>query len=230
MIQKILVATVVLAAGVMRAQTYEGSDVNSAIPIVFGQTITDVVDKNGRPDLVYAIDLARGQQLTVLARTTPKASKFFYLLLLAPNTPTIARWRSGFSVAQDNENRATERTFNYTVPTAGRYFIWIDTDDNGVGFELQAKAVGAAIDVPLPQTAGCVEGSVDSIAYTTRESSSGLAEEVLIGGTKICAACDVKPPLYPALIQKLERAQNSGLWTSACYDSTGQILRVSVKR
>lgn len=229
----LLIGALLLAgtATAIKAESYEGSDINSAIPIVFGQTITDVLDIKGRPDLVYALDLARGQQITALAKTVPAAKKGFYLLLLAPDTPTVARWRSGFNVAQDNFNTyVTERTFNYTVPTAGRYYLWITTEDNGVGFELQVKAVGAAIDVPLPQTTGCVEGSVDAITYTTRESSSGLAEEILIAGTKICRACDVKPPLYPALVQKLERAQNAGLNASACYDATGQILRVSVKR
>ena len=46
-----------------QAQEPDGTDIGKAIPTYFSQVIEDIIDKTTRPDQVYAITLARGQEL-----------------------------------------------------------------------------------------------------------------------------------------------------------------------
>ena len=52
----------------VEAQVPDGSDINQAIPIYFGQTINDIVDSQTKPIQVYSITLAKGQSFSALAK------------------------------------------------------------------------------------------------------------------------------------------------------------------
>jgi hypothetical protein len=204
----------------------DGTDVARAIPVFFGQTVEDIIDKATLPNQVYAITLARGQELRVTV--TVPAAKEYYLHLLAPAAPTIDRGRD-FSVARDNSCcRANSRTFTYTASAAGRYFIWVNADDTSVRYRMTVTAVGTPIAVPNPTTAGCLRGPVDSITYSLQLIAMNLPDEVSIGGTRACASCSVKPPLYPEIAQRLENALRSKVNVEACYDAPGNIFQIKL--
>ena len=52
------------------AQTPDGTDINQAIPIYFGQTVNDIMDLKTRPVVVYSISLAKGQSFSTLLSKT----------------------------------------------------------------------------------------------------------------------------------------------------------------
>jgi hypothetical protein len=74
---------------------------------------------------------------------------------------------------------------------------------------------------PLPEGATCVSGPVDYVVFSQEARPSRLADEVSIGGTKLCKDCDLKPPLFGNFAQKLEEARLDGLAVDVCYDSGG---------
>ena len=78
-----------------------------------------------------------------------------------------------------------------------------------------------AILGPLPVDFKCVSGSVDFITFSLATKASRLADEVSIGGTKLCASCQLKQPVYGNLVEKLEAARVDGLNVDACYDPFG---------
>lgn len=76
--------------------------------------------------------------------------------------------------------------------------------------------------------AGCVSGQVDSITYSVGELYYGLADDVSIGGTELCATCKVKPPLYAQFDARLERALRAKKNVQACYDENGSVFQLKV--
>ena len=118
------------------------------------------------------------------------------------------------------------------VPAAGTYYIGIRAEnrDTGITYELQATAEGTPLLTALPTQAGCVFGQVDSITYSLRLIAMNLPDEVNIGGTRLCSACTVKPPLYSQMVDKMETALKSGVNIEACHDAQGQIFLVKLQR
>jgi hypothetical protein len=219
-----------IAASGLVAQ--EGNDINSAIPIWFGQTVTDVVDGSVRPLQVYSIALARGQKLTATVRITSGAA-CFTLNMYGPAKRTLEG--SGFNADKLREGyqcRNTASTWDYEVAAAGTYFIAIkpNADWSGVKYELQVTAQGTPLLTALPTKAGCVFGQVDSIVFSLRLLAMNLPDEVVIGGVVLCPTCDVKPPLYSQMVDKLETAMKSGVNVEACHDSQGQLFQIKLQR
>ncbi len=70
----------------------------------------------------------------------------------------------------------------------------------------------------LPSGATCVSGPVVNISRSLQQQASRLADEVTIGGTKLCPTCDLKPPLYGDFAEKLEAARLDDLNVDVCYD------------
>lgn len=80
---------------------------------------------------------------------------------------------------------------------------------------------GGNVPEGLPEGSTCLSGQVDSIVFSRAPTPQGLADEVTIAGTKLCATCPVKPPLYVGIVKKLELARVSDLNVDACYDGFG---------
>lgn len=80
-------------------------------------------------------------------------------------------------------------------------------------------------DVPdgLPEGATCVSGRVDRVSRSLELQASRLADEVVIGGTKLCTTCDSKAPLFREVVDKLEAAQLDKLEVDVCYDAFGTL-------
>lgn len=228
-----ILALAMVAPGLMTAQDGpSGEDINSAIPIWFGQKVNDIIDSGLKPVQVYSIPLARGQRFSGTARITSEAACIGFNLY-GPTKRTVA----GTAFDQDELRegsvcRGNAVTWNYEVPAAGTYYVGIRAEnrDTGIKYELQVTAEGTPLVTALPTQAGCVTGQVDSITYSLRLLAMNLPDEVTIGGTRLCASCTVKPPLYSHITGKLETAMKSGINVEACHDSQGQIFQVKLQR
>lgn len=223
-----------LLAGVSpSAMAQDGSDINQAIPIYFEQEVRDIVDSQLKMIQVYSITLAATQRLSVVGTQTG-TNPNWCIGLYAPTTTTLANVArtncSQISPLAWNGFRVASLTFNYQAPTAGKYYILVQTFEPTTAFKLQATATGTAIRVPNPPTAGCLTGRVDSITYSLQLIAAGLADEASIGGQKLCAAssCTVKPPLYPEIVNRLENALKAKVNVEACYDSAGNIFQIKL--
>jgi uncharacterized protein (TIGR03437 family) len=74
---------------------------------------------------------------------------------------------------------------------------------------------------PLPSELTCLSGPVDSVVFSRAPTPQGLADEVTIAETRLCATCPVKPPLYEPFVRKLNHARRARIAVDACYDSVG---------
>ena len=121
---------------------------------------------------------------------------------------------------------------NITVPgmATGNYPLVVNV--NGVSSRSVLMSVAGSAVVPpaggnappgLPAGAKCVSGTVDSLTFSLEAKASRLADEVSIGGNRLCAKCDLKPPIYGDFVDKLEIARNEGLSADACYDGFGTL-------
>ncbi len=218
------------SAGLARAQTPDGRDIATAIPYQLGQVATGIGDPNTNRLVVYSVRLARGQQVNLAAdRTTDSGGFGFYLL--TPQTLTFATRTQSQQAIQMGccQSRASD---DYDVPATGIYYIALSFvgSPSSTRFQMIAKAIGTPVDIPNPPSAGCLAGRVDSITYSLQRIAAGLPDEVIIGGTRACASCAVKPPLYPEIASRLESAVKSNFNVEACYDSAGNMFQIKLIR
>jgi uncharacterized protein (TIGR03437 family) len=80
---------------------------------------------------------------------------------------------------------------------------------------------GGNTQQPLPTDLTCLSGPVTEIIFSLAPVPQGLADEVTIGDTRLCATCPVKPPLYVQFVQKLNAARRAGRSVDACHDAAG---------
>lgn len=214
------------------SQAQDGSDINQAVPIYFGQTVNDTIDATTKQIQVYSITLARGQSFSATAKTNNGVRAVWCLGLLASTFKTI----SGFSCGDGrylatngaSGTTAAALTWNYQVAAAGVYYVVLHAVGTGINYSLQVTADGTPIGVPNPTSAGCVNGQIDSMTYSLQLIAAGLPDEVSIGGTRLCATCTVKPPAYPQLVNKMEAAMSLNVGVSACYDAAGNIFQLKL--
>jgi hypothetical protein len=228
----------ILAAGLLAAcsigvfgQEPDGKDIATAIPIFFGQAVTDIGDEKAAPVRVYKITLARGQQFTADASSALTAGCCWQLSLWGPSERNVASLNFN-NVLSDSGRRNMNNGLkvSYLVPAAGTYYLVLFFQAPGAQFTLRATAEGTPIAVPNPASAGCLNGKVDSMLYSLQRIAAGLPDEVTIGGQRACATCTVKPPLYPEISNRLEGALRSGVNVEACYDSAGSIFQLKLLR
>ena len=81
---------------------------------------------------------------------------------------------------------------------------------------------------PLPEGVTCISGPVDYVVQS--KQNFGRADEVSIGGTRLCAPCPLKPPVYVNFAEKLESAREDGLEVDVCHDDIGTINYVRMRR
>lgn len=215
----------------LAAQGPDGSDINKAIPIYFGQIVDDIGDSGTVAHRVYAITLARGQQISATMTLPNSGGKAIEISLLEPTRRSVAG--AGYSgdkggLATDYGTNRTSVSFTYTVAAQGTYFILVTFGSTSVSYSLQVKAQGTPIAVPNPVSAGCIRGAVDYITYSLQLIAVGLADELSIGGTKVCGSCTVKAPLYPEIVNRIENALRSKVNAEACYDATGNIFQIKL--
>ena len=220
----------------LAAQGPNGTDINKAIPIYFGQTITDIGDGSTNPIQVYSIALSKGQSVTLLASKLAGGNSggTWTLSLLRPGVTTVKALQSSDVLAcrghycNDGSNTAQAQTFTYLVSASGLYYAVLQFDSTGMNYSFVTTAQGTPIAVPNPPSAGCLTGRVDYLTYSLQLIATGLADEVSIGSQKACATCTVKAPLYPEIVTRLENALRSKLNVEACYDSTGSIFQIKL--
>ena len=216
------------------AQLPSGNDISTAIPIVLGQTINDIGDSSLSPNRVFKITLARGQAISAVL-SVPRGNIFGKIDLLAPSTRSIATLTSNQILSCSGGSNCFSANnsgfdFTYQVPQEGVYFIRVFFGSGGNSYNLRVTATGTPIAVANPASAGCLSGRVDSITYSLHFIAMGLPDEVTIGGTRACASCTVKPPLYAEISSRLEETQRTGGSVEACYDSSGNIFQLKLLR
>jgi hypothetical protein len=219
------------------AQTPDGTDIAHAIPLILGQTISDVGDVGVAPARVYSIGLAKGQQFTAALTATGGSNLNWNLDLLAPTAKSVyslggsdvlfnyARGSAGI-VGYDTNNSMPSIT--YQVAASATYYILVSSNSAGISFNLNVTATGAPLGLPNPPSAGCLTGTVDYITYSAQLIGYNLPDEVSIGGTKACASCNVKAPQYPALASRLDLALAYNVSVKACYDAGGNIFQLTL--
>jgi hypothetical protein len=222
-----------LAPSQLFGQLPSGNDISSAIPIVLGQTINDIGDSSLAPNRLFKITLARGQAISAVATRGTGSGTSWRLELLSPATQSIGALRDNQVLVCSNNCflvGGTGLNVSYQTPQAGVYYLRVFFGDGGQSFSLRVTATGTPIAVPNPTSAGCLSGRVDSITYSLQFIAMGLPDEVTIGGTRACASCTVKPPLYPEISSRLEETQRAGGTVEACYDSSGNIFQLKLLR
>ncbi len=211
------------------AQVPDGKDIATAIPYSIGQVATGIGDSATTPRVVYAVKLAKGQTINVAAVRTSQANGLG-LSLLTPQALTVATARFPESVADSKGCCDTNTQIDYLVPATGTYYIVVFFQAGVTGFQMIAKSTGTPISIPNPTTSGCVTGKVDYITYSLQQIAAGLPDELSIGGSKVCATCTAKPPLYPEISNRLESALKLNVNVEACYDSAGNIFQIKLVR
>lgn len=217
--------TISLSSLCCLAQDYEGSDIRTALPISFGQIATDNLDPTLRRRIVYKVDLARSQRFTVTVKEI--GSGQIWVGIYSPTLTTISNDPQPLATTGWRETAAT---LEYAVPAAGTYFIGIWSRSGASEIETVTNAVGPRLDVPLPAIAACIEGAVDEVQFNMQQVSLNLAEELTVGGVKICASCTVKPPLFPAFVDLLKQSHFAGTRLQVCHAADGQIVRIKSAR
>lgn len=234
---KTLIYTLAVAAAAF-GQGPDGNDISTAVPIYVGQVVKDIGDASLSPDRLYKIALGRGQKLSLVVATDDNKRVGWNLRILRGSTKTIKSLASGDLLLQaanvfgflDRYDTTTTYSVDYQVPTAGDYFIWVRFYVSNASFKLETQADGIPLDVTLPAEAGCLAGQVDHITFSLRFISLNLPDELSIGGSRVCANCTVKPPLYSAIVEKLEAALKAGVPVEACHDDKGNIIKVKMQR
>jgi hypothetical protein len=212
----------------LAAQLPTGLDINSAIPIYFGQIINDLGDSKTIPVKVYSIALAKGQQVSATLTAPGQAVE---VEIFPSSKLTVADCGynncTGYLVSGFGTSGAA--SLSTTITTAGTYYVVALFHDIGTNYSLQVNAVGTPILSPLPTQAGCLTGQVDYLTYSLQLISAGLPDSASIGGTQMCNSCTVKPPAYAEIVSKMETSIGLGATVSACYDSTGNVFQITLK-
>ena len=95
---------------------------------------------------------------------------------------------------------------------------------------LPVQAYGDPLGQHAPPTLGCLEGQVDYATYAVARLNYGQADEVSIGGTKMCNTCNIKAPLYGEFATRLETALLRKQSVQACYDKNGNVFTLKASR
>lgn len=207
-------------------QTPDGSEINKAIPYFFGQIATGLGDPQINPPfIVYSIDLARGQQITISGNVAT-GSGAIGLALLKPSALTVRSARTEDLAV--GCLRCGQRSLSYLVPVPGKYFLVVEFFNSSLTYQVSANTTGTPVALPNPPNAGCLSGRVDYITFSLQRIASGLPDEVSIGGNRACASCTVKAPGYPEIADRLESAVRNNVNVEACYDSGGNIFQIKI--
>ncbi len=234
---KTLIYTLAVAAAAF-GQGPDGNDISTAVPIYVGQVVKDVGDTGIAPNRLYRIALGRGQKLRITTTADDGKRPGWNVFILRAATKTVRSLVTGDVLAQaygtsastGNWDETSIWAFDYQVPAAADYFIWVRFSRLNASFKLETQADGIPLDVTLPAEAGCLAGQVDHITFSLRFISLNLPDELSIGGSRVCANCTVKPPLYSAIVEKLEAALKAGVPVEACHDDKGNIIKVKMQR
>jgi hypothetical protein len=219
-----LVRLVVLATlSCLAAFAQAGRDIDSAIRLILGQTFTDIGDSTLRPQFVFVIGLARGQEFTATVRFRDNQQWRFGLSLLAPDKHSVlARACARTSGCPDK--------ITYIVPETGDYFLVLEIGERGAPFTFQTEARGIPLDAPPPAIKECVTGEVTALTYSLLSASINLVDDAEIGTTRMCATCPLKVPVYPNLVEKLYTAYQLQASVEACFDDGGQLVRLKLQK
>lgn len=194
----------------------------------FGNTIRTVVAAPGENLVLYATGLGAvvSAQPTGQLVQTPSVTTTPVTVLIG-NVKAVVQYAGliGSGLYQ----------LNVVVPDLPSGDAPIVISVNGTASQGQAFVPIQAPPGPVggqtaPPVKGCVTGPVDYLTYSVSQLSYNRPDEVSIGGTKLCATCAVKSPLYPEFTARMERSMGQKKNVQACYDTQGNVVQLRLIR
>jgi hypothetical protein len=124
---------------------------------------------------------------------------------------------------------------NLLIPNVATGDLPLVVSMNGVASRaVQIAVVGTSAPSPssgaAPEERNCVSGPVDSVVFSLQNKLAGLADEIVVKGTRLCEKCDVKPPVFVEFVKMFELSREDGTTVDACYDSDGRVNAVQLRR
>jgi len=103
---------------------------------------------------------------------------------------------------------------------------------NGRASKSVLIAVAGKPETPagFPDGATCLTGRVDSVVFSLANKTAGFADEVVIGGIRMCPTCEIKPPLAGPFVQRLDEARENNREVDVCHFRGGLIEWLRVRR
>jgi uncharacterized protein (TIGR03437 family) len=115
-----------------------------------------------------------------------------------------------------------------SLPISGDYPLVIEVGGR------RSQPVSVAVEgdprIGLPEGATCFSGPVESVTLSLDKELSGQADEIVIGGERLCPTCDNKAPVYGPFVGLINKARRARMLVDACYDSFGTVNFVRLRR
>jgi uncharacterized protein (TIGR03437 family) len=120
---------------------------------------------------------------------------------------------------------------NVEVPSviaSGSYPLVLEV--GGVLAKPVMVSVEGSPESTLPDAARCISGTIDSVTRSLEKQLSGEADEIQLGRTTLCASCDDKVPAASEFTKLLEKGRTAGMQGDICYDSSGNVSALRLRR
>jgi len=197
-------------------------------PGIFGQSLTTVRAAPGEYLTLYATGLgpvASGQPSGQLVQTASP--------IVAPVNVLIGNVKANVAFAGLVGSGLYQ--LNVVVPNlpSGDAPIVVSVNGNpssGQDYVPIQAPPGPVGGQTAPPITNCLTGQVDYITYSVSRLSYNLPDEVSIGGTRLCATCSVKTPLYSDFTARMEKSMGQKKNVQACYDNQGNVVEVRLVR
>ena len=199
-----------------------------APPNTFGQTVRTVLAQPGENLILYATGLgpvASGQPTGQLVSVPSQITNPIVVLIGGQRATVQYAGLIGSGLYQ----------LNVVVPDlpSGDAPIVISingTASTGAAFVPIQRVPGPVGNQTAPPITGCVSGQVDSVTYSVSRLSYNQPDEVSIAGTRLCATCAIKSPLYAEFTSRMEKSMGQRKKVEACYDKQGNVVQVRLIR
>ncbi|MBZ2180215.1 MAG: hypothetical protein K7J47_21220 [Acidobacteria bacterium] len=120
---------------------------------------------------------------------------------------------------------------NIEVPAllaSGNYPLVLEV--GGVSSRPVQVSVEGRPDGTLPEGLRCFSGSVESVTRSLEKEFAGQPDEIELGSIKLCPTCSQRQPINVVFTRFFEKARASKLLVDACYDDTGNISLLRMRR
>ena len=193
----------------------DGASMAAAIPVPLGGSVRAIGDSKLFPGGIFFRSHVPANVDALFKVTMDNSGAMLYFLLVSPNaqfdpprSDGILRW------VGPNMGKSEIR---YSTPIEGDYCLWVKPSGTGERLTVEVKALGVPpAELPLVES-NCFVAPVTAMKCSIWSVPFRLAHEVELGGTRLCAKCNLKPPVLPGLAEKLE-------------SSLGKLVKVCLSR
>lgn len=218
------------------------------------ETVCGVGDTLLHPDLVYALRLYAGQELTakISSESKPALDPRAMALNLVDGKATsfsdAQRLDHKLAVLDSNDKAhpAYRASIVYVAPETGDYFLVAEFHAAGIVFQLKASAARV---LPAAAPLGCFSGVISELDYSSQDVPNNLISYLTIVGPQkpddpldynmhFClTTCDIQPPTSHVLTNDLTNSfkynekktdTKDTQKVNACWDSSKTITQVKI--